>query len=240
MQNRRTAEYVGAALSTSDTDDFWKANLKMAYGLAEGIQANLNVPYGHIKTQGTYLGATTQLNRYDFGDVTTGLSLRLRDQDHDNWLPSLAATLTAVLPTSDKDAGIGKDAYGWKAGLAASKAVDDFFWHGNVTYGRSDDTREFGQFNSLGQSVEADERVWSYGVALVYSPTREYDLICETYAEFEEESRPGETENRMSWYLTPGAKLHLTETTDVGFGVPVGLKGDTYEWGFIAKILIEM
>jgi hypothetical protein len=180
------------------------------------------------------------LNRYDFGDVTTGLSLRLRDQDHDNWLPSLAATLTAVLPTSDKDAGIGKDAYGWKAGLAASKAVDDFFWHGNVTYGRSDDTREFGQFNSLGQSVEADERVWSYGVALVYSPTREYDLICETYAEFEEESRPGETENRMSWYLTPGAKLHLTETTDVGFGVPVGLKGDTYEWGFIAKILIEM
>jgi hypothetical protein len=42
MQNRRTAEYVGAALSTSDTDDFWKANLKMAYGLTEGIQANLN------------------------------------------------------------------------------------------------------------------------------------------------------------------------------------------------------
>ncbi|MCF7972700.1 MAG: transporter [Phycisphaerae bacterium] len=241
MQNRRTAEYVGSNLSTTDTDDFWKANLKLAYGLSEGIQANLNVPYGHIKTQGTFAGgAPSQLNRYDFGDVTAGLSLRLMDQDHNNWLPSLAATLTAVLPTSDKDAGIGKDAYGWKAGLAASKAVDDFFWHGNVAYGHLDNTREFGQLNSLGQAVEADEDVWSCGLALVYSPTREYDLICETYAEFENESRIGETEDRMSWYLTPGAKVHMSETTDLGFSVPVGLMGDTYEWGIIAKLMFEM
>jgi len=232
QQNRRTKEYVDTILVTSDTDDLWKATADVAFGLADGIQANLSVPYGHIKTR----NQTSQLNRSDFGDISTGLSLRLMDQDHDNWLPSLAAILTAVLPTSDKDSSMGKHTYGygWKAGLAASKAVDDFFWHGNVAYGRSDDTREFGQVGF------ADEKVFSCGVALVYSPTREYDLICETYAEFETENLTTETEHRMSWYLSPGAKYRLSETTDVGLSVPVGLMGDTYEWGIMAKILIEM
>lgn len=239
MQNRRTAEYVGTNLSTTDTDDFWKAAAKVAYGLTDILQANLYVPYGHVKTQGTLAGTTTQLDRYDFGDVTTGLSVKLMDQDHNNWLPTVAATVTAVLPTSDKDAGIGKDTYGWNVGLAASKAVDDFFWHGNVAYGELDNTEEFGQLNNLGQSVEADEDLWSCGLALVYSPTEEYDLICETYAEFERESRLDETEDRMSWYLTPGAKYHLSETTDIGLGVPIGLQGDTYEWGIMAKVLWE-
>jgi len=178
-------------------------------------------------------------------DVMQGPMVEQSGFEADDVLATLATRTaaaggTCVLATSDKDAGIGKDAYGWKAGLAASKAVDDFFWHGNVAYGHLDNTREFGQINSLGQSVEADEDVWSCGVALVYSPTREYDLICETYAEFEKESRTGETEDRMSWYLTPGAKVHMSETTDIGFGVPVGLRGDTYDWGFIAKIMIEM
>ena len=239
MQNRRTAEYVGANLSTTDTDDFWKTAAKVAYGLTDSLQANLYVPYGHVKTQGTLAGTTTQLDRYDFGDVTAGLSVKLVEQDHNNWLPTLAATVTAVLPTSDKDAGIGKDAYGWNVGLAASKAVDDFFWHGNIAYGELDNTEEFGQLNNLGQKVSADEDVLSCGLALVYSPTRQYDLICETYAEFERERRLDETEDRMSWYLAPGGKYHLSETTDLGLSVPIGLRGDTYEWGLIAKVQFE-
>lgn len=233
LQNRRTAEYRGANLVTTDTDELWQTTAKVAYGLTDAIQANLYVPFGHIKTQGSTQGVTQQVNRYDFGDVTTGLTFKLMDQDHNNWLPTLAATATAVLPTSDKDSGMGKDAYGWRAGLAASKAVDDFFWHGNVAYGRSDDTREFGQ------NYWADEKVFSCGAALVFSPTREYDLICETYAEFETEESNLETEHRMSWYLTPGAKYHLSETTDVGLSVPIGLQGDTYEWGIVAKVLFE-
>ncbi len=233
LQNRRTKEYLGSNLIVTDTDDLWKATVDVAYGLTEGIQANVSVPYGHIKTQGTSPLGTQQLNRYDFGDVTTGLTFKLMDQNHDNWLPTLAATLSAILPTSDKDAGMGKDTYGWKAGLAASKAVDDFFWHGNVAYGRSDDTWEFGQ------AYWADETVFSCGAALVYSPTPEYDLICETYAEFETESSVTETEDRMSWYLTPGAKYHLYETTNVGLSVPIGLQGNTYDWGVMAKLMME-
>jgi predicted porin len=233
LQNRRTSERRGGARVTTDTDELWQAAAKVAYGLTDTIQANLYVPYGHIKTQRTTPGVTDKSHRYDFGDVTTGLTFKLMDQDHNNWLPTLAATATAVLPTSDRDSGMGQDAYGWQAGLAASKAVDDFFWHGNVAYGRSDDTREFGQ------NYDADEKVFSCGVALVFSPTREYDLICETYAEFETEDSILETEHRMSWYLTPGAKYHLSETTDVGFSVPIGLRGDTYDWGVVAKVQFE-
>ncbi len=233
LHNRRTAEYRGANLVTTDTDALWQAAAKVAYGLTDAIQANLYVPYGHIETQRTTQGVTQRLTRYDFGDVTTGLTLKLMDQDHNNWLPTLAATATAVLPTSDKDAGMGKDAYGWKGGLAASKAVDDFFWHGNVAYGRSDDTREFGQ------NYWADESIFSCGAALVFSPTRGYDLICETYAEFETEDSDLETEHRMRWYLTPGAKYHVSETADIGFSVPIGLQGDTYEWGVVVKVMLE-
>ena len=182
LQNRQTKEYVGSSLVTSDTDDLWRAVVDVAYGLTDTVQANVSIPYGHIKSRGTGSQGTTTLDRYDFGDVTTGFTIKLMDQNHDNWLPTLAANVSAVLPTSDKDGGMGKDTYGWKAGLAASKAVDDFFWHGNVAYGRSDDTREFGQ------TYWADETVFSCGAALVYSPTREYELICETYAEFETES----------------------------------------------------
>ena len=233
LQNRRTSERRGGTRVTTDTDDYWHAAAKVAYGLTDTIQANLYVPYGHIKTQQTIGATTTKLDSDGIGDVTTGLTFKLMDQDHNNWLPTLAATATAIFPTSDKDEGIGKDAYGWRAGLAASKAVDDFFWHGNAAYGRSDDTREFGQVG------EADEKVFSCGLALVFSPTREYDLICETYAEFETEDSTIGTEHRMSWYLAPGAKVHLSETADVGFSVPVGLRGDTYDWGIIAKVQFE-
>ena len=233
LQNKRTSERRGGAPVTTDTDELWQAAAKVAFGLTDAIQANLYVPYGYIDTQATGPGGTQSVSRSDFGDATAGLTFKLMDQDHNNWLPTLAVTATAVFPTSDKDSGMGKDAYGWRAGLAASKAVDDFFWHGNVAYGRSDDTREFGQ------NYTADEKVFSCGAALVFSPTREYDLICETYAEFETEDSMLETEHRMSWYLAPGAKLHVSETTDVGFSVPVGLRGDTYDWGIIAKVLFE-
>jgi hypothetical protein len=234
MQNRRTTETFGPSLVTTDTDDLWTAAAKVAYGLTDAIQANLYVPYGHITTQSTTAGGLpTRLNRSGFGDVAAGLTFKLMDQDHDTWLPTLAATATAVFPTSDKDEGIGKDAYGWRAGLAASKAVDDFYWHGNAAYGRANNTREFGQVGW------ANEKVFSCGAALVFAPTREYDLICETYAEFETEDNSLEQEHRMSWYLAPGAKYHLSETTDVGLSVPIGLRGDTYDWGIVAKVMFE-
>ncbi|MCP4454716.1 MAG: hypothetical protein GY809_24920, partial [Planctomycetes bacterium] len=154
LQNRRTSETFGASLVTTDTDDLWTAAAKVAYGLTDAIQANLYVPYGHITTQSTTAGGPpSRLNRSGFGDVSAGLTFKLMDQDHDSWLPTLAATATAVFPTSDKDEGIGKDAYGWRAGLAASKAVDDFFWHGNAAYGRSNNTREFGQVGWANEKV---------------------------------------------------------------------------------------
>lgn len=233
LQNRRTAEYRGPNLVTTDTDELWKAAATLAYGLTDTIQADLYVPYGHISSQGTTQGVTQKVSGYDFGDITTGLTFKLMDQDHDNWLPTLAFKASAVLPTSDDEKGMGKDAYGWIAGLNASKAVDDFFWHGNVAYGRSDDTREFGQ------SYWADEKVLSCGAALVFSPTREYDLICETYAEFETEESNLETEHRSTWYLIPGAKYHLSETTDIGLSVPIGVGGDSYDWGVVAKVMFE-
>ena len=74
------------------------------------------------------------------------------------------------------------------------------------------------------------------GTGVLFNAVRSGKL---PYAEFEKESRIGETENRMSWYLTPGAKYHMSETTDVGFSVPVGLQGNTYDWGVMAKVMME-
>jgi hypothetical protein len=233
LKNMQTERTVGGVMKTTDRTQ-WNWIVDGELGITDWLQAEVEVPFGYTDMIVTNGGVPSELEKGDIGDVFGGLTLRLLQQNHHSWGPTVGLRAGGRFPTGEWERGLGKDEYGWEAGLVASKAFDDFYWHANASYGQTDKARQYARINPF------DETLVECGFALVYSPHSNYELICETVAIFAEEDEAGALERTFSWYVIPGLNLTLTEGFDVSVGAPIGVDGDTYEWGVIAKTLIKL
>ncbi len=230
-QNRRIREVEAGAPKKIDRDQYLMI-LGLEWGLLPGLQGDIELPVGYAWQNGA--SPDTTFAKGDIGDLTGGLTLALGQQESTSWVPSVAARVGATAQTSDAERGVDKGAWGWDGSLLASKAFDDFFWHANATYRALDNTREFGQ------TGKADEQYWLFGFALVYSPKQGYEASCETTYQTETEKTKIETEHRHAWTITPGFNVDLSPYTKLGAGFPIGVGGETYDWGFLIKLQVEI
>ena len=230
-QNRQYREIEAGSTKRVDRDQFMGV-LALERGLIPGLQADISLPFGYAKN---YSETTdTILEKGGIGDLRGGLALELAQQDHTSWLPTVSTRLGAIAQLADWERGFDKGAWGWEGSLLASKAFDDFFWHGNITYRSLANTREFGQ------TGKADESDWIFGFGLVYSPKQGYEVMCETTYETLKETTKIETEHRHAWYITPGMNIDLSPNMQLGVGIPIGAGDEAYDWAFLMKLQIKM
>ena len=87
---------------------------------------------------------------------------------------------------------------------------------------------------------KSDEKELEYGLAAVYQPSDDVDLILELFGEYEKEKgEDGETERTNSLLIVPGVKYEFANELEVGIGVPVGLNDDSFDVGGILKAQYE-
>lgn len=228
-QNLQIREYENGTYKRLDRDQYL-GTLGLELGLVPGLQADVALPFGYAEQD----YANENYEKGDAGDVTAGLTLQLDQQDHASWIPTISFRGGAVISLSNAQRGFDKGACGWETELLASKAFDDFFWHGNLSYRQLNNTRE------LAQSGKADEQVWKAGLALVYSPKLGYETSCEISYGTEREDNAVETEYRETCYFTPGFNIDLSPNTRFGVGIPIGLGHENYDWAVLAKLQIKL
>ena len=228
-QNLQIREYESGTYKRFDRDQYLGI-VGLEIGLTPGLQADVALPFGYAK----HSIDNRNYAKGDAGDIQAGLSLQLIQQDHTSWTPTVSVRGGAIIALSNSQRGFDKGACGWETELLASKAFDDFFWHGNLSYRLLTNTREFAQ------SGRADEQLWKAGLALVYSPKLGYETMCEISYGSEREDNAVETEHREACYFTPGFNIELSPNTRVGVGIPIGLAHENYDWAFLAKVQIEL
>ncbi len=228
-ENMQLREYEAGTNKSIDRDQYLGV-AALELGLTQGLQFDVALPFGYAK----HSTGTDRSEKGDAGDIRTGLTLQLAEQDHASWLPTLSFRGGGIISLSNAQRGFDKGACGWEAELLASKAFDDFFWHGNLSYRHLSNTREYGQ------SGKADEQLWKAGLGLVYSPKMGYEVMVEASYGNEREDNALQKEYRESCYITPGFNINLSPTMQLGAGIPIGVAKANYDWALVAKLQIKL
>lgn len=212
--------------------DLWSWETEIEYGLQEGLQIELEIPFQDLSTRED--GETTR--NHDVSDIELGVGVRLLEEEIDSlWFPTLTLSVGAVLPTGDWREGLGSDHLGWETQLAASKVIGDFVVHVLGGVGFTDDAKEWED----DETKTLDKTEWEWGTALVYRPNESLNLLCELMAEFETEDSVEGKNHETELYLTPGLRYACLDNLEVGAGLAVGLNDESYDWGLIFQFLFE-
>jgi Putative MetA-pathway of phenol degradation len=166
----------------------------------------------------------------DNGLADIRLNYRLQALMEDQWTPAFAPRLSLVLPTGDEDKDFGTGVVGFEFNLPFSKIISD---------------RWTVHFNA-GMSVFPDVRGhdltgYNLGASAIYAVSRDFNLMLETVAGWNEEIAEGvfafeETVDRTTTVLiSPGARYAFNLPNDAqlvfGAALPIGLTSDSPDWG---------
>jgi Putative MetA-pathway of phenol degradation len=166
----------------------------------------------------------------DDGIEDMRLNYRLQALTEDEWTPAFAPRLSLVLPTGDRDKGLGTGVVGYETNLPFSKIISD---------------RWTLHFNA-GMSVFPNARNhhltnYNLGASAIYAVSRDFNLMLETVAGWNEDIAEGElapepTVDRATTALVaPGARYAFNLPNDaqlvVGLALPIGLTPDSPDWG---------
>ena len=166
----------------------------------------------------------------DNGMEDMRLNYRLQALTEDERTPAFAPRFSLVLPTGDRDKGLGVGSVGYETNLPFSKIVSD---------------RWTLHFNA-GMSVFPDARNhdftnYNLGASAIFAVSRDLNLMLETVAGWNEDIAEGvlspeATTNRSTTALiSPGARYAFNLPNDaqlvVGLGLPIGLTSDSPDWG---------
>ena len=212
----------------------WQWITEIEYGFSDWLQFEAEVPFEHVHKKTTEAGTTTHLGESGLGDIGTGIRVRLFEEDDDQWWShTVSAGFELSWPSGRWRKDLGTDRFGWEASLSMSKTLDKWAYHLMGGFGMIDDARE------QGETPKTDVEAFELGAALAYSPSDKLDFICELFAEFEREKSRGNENHETVFYAIPGIKYKLFEDIETGVGIPIGLTGDSYDWGVMAKIQYE-
>jgi hypothetical protein len=166
----------------------------------------------------------------DNGMEDMRLNYRLQALTEDEWTPAFAARLSLVLPTGDRDKGLGTGVVGYETNLPFSKIISDrWTLHFNAGMSVFPNARDHHLTN------------YNLGASAIYAVSRDFNLMLETVAGWNEDIAEGElapepTVDRATTALvSPGARYAFNLPNDaqlvVGLALPIGLTSDSPDWG---------
>jgi Putative MetA-pathway of phenol degradation len=158
------------------------------------------------------------------------LNYRLQALTEDKHIPAFAPRLSLVLPTGDRDKGLGTGSVGYEINLPFSKIISDR-WTVHFNAGMS----------IFPHAPDHDLTNYNLGASAIYAVTRDFNLMLETVAGWNEDIAesvfaPETTVDRSTTALvSPGARyaFNLPNDAQLVFGValPIGLTSDSPDWG---------
>ena len=166
----------------------------------------------------------------DNGMADMRLNYRLQALMESQYTPAFAPRLSLVLPTGDRDEGLGTGVVGYETNLPFSKIISDRW------------TVHFNAGMSVFPNVR-DHHLTNYnlGASAIYAVSRDFNLMLETVAGWNEDVAEGafapeETVDRtVTAIISPGARYAVNLPNDaqlvVGMALPVGLTPDSPDWG---------
>jgi hypothetical protein len=166
----------------------------------------------------------------DNGMEDMRLNYRLQALMEDQYTPAFAPRLSLVLPTGDRDKGLGVGRVGYETNLPFSKIVSNrWSLHFNAGMSVFPNVRNHDLTN------------YNLGASAIFAVNRDLNLMLETVAGWNEDVAEGvlspeATKNRSTTALiSPGARYALNLPNDaqlvVGLGLPIGLTSDSPDWG---------
>jgi len=167
----------------------------------------------------------------DNGMEDMRLNYRLQVFMEDRYTPAFAPRLSLVLPTGDRETGFGAGVVGYEFNLPFSKIVSDRW------------TLHFNAGMSVFPNAHQNRHLTNYnvGASAVYAITRDFNLMLETLAGWNEDIAEGlfafeETVERSTTaIISPGVRYAFNLPNDaqlvIGAALPIGLTSDSPNWG---------
>jgi hypothetical protein len=166
----------------------------------------------------------------DNGVADMQLNYRLQALTEGEHTPAFAPRFSLVLPTGDRDKGLGTGVVGYDINLPFSKIVSDR-WTLNFNAGMSvfPNARDHHLTN------------YNLGASAIYAVSRDFNLMLETVAGWNEDIAEGlfapeaTVDRTTTAIISPGARYAFNLPNDaqlvVGLGLPIGLTSDSPDWG---------
>jgi hypothetical protein len=158
------------------------------------------------------------------------LNYRLQALTEDEWTPAFAPRLSLVLPTGNRDKGLGTAVVGYETNLPFRKIISDrWTLHFNAGISAFPNARDHDLTN------------YNLGASAIYAVSRDFNLMLDTVAGWNEDITEGElapepTVDRATTALvSPAARYAFNLPNDaqlvVGLTPPIGLTSDSPDWG---------
>ena len=173
---------------------------------------------------------------YVFTDIDNGfadvrLNYRLQALNETESCPALAPRLTLVLPTGDSDFGLGHT--GFETNLPFSKIVSDRW------------TVHFNAGMSIFPDMHDRDLInYTLGASAIYAVSRDFNLMLEAIAGWNEDVDPaGATSRETVALISPGARYAINLPGDLqivsGAAIPIGVTSDSPDWGMFFYLSFE-
>jgi hypothetical protein len=175
---------------------------------------------------------------YNFTESENGfedirLNYRLQALMEGEHAPAFAPRFSLITPTGDASKGFGHERLGYEINLPFSKIVSDRV------------TLNFNAGGWLFPDVN-DRDLWNYnlGGSAIYAVTRDFNLMLEAVAVWEEDVDSTKRIDRtVTALLSPGARYAFNCPNDlqivVGAATPIGLTSDSPDWGLFFYVSFE-
>ena len=205
-QERGVVQHINC-LERQDRD--WFYNFTQEWPLSSQTnQISYTVPYTWLRSEGQ--GAK------GFGDLI--LNYRRQVLYEGETVPAFAPRLSLILPTGDEDTDLGNGSLGYEVMLPVSKIVSNrITLHGNASVTSYFDVNGKQPTNYL------------LGGAFVYGVTRDFNLMIESFGEWDESvTDGGKIERETSFTVSPGARYAFNLSAGqliLSAGVPIQMTG---------------
>jgi hypothetical protein len=166
----------------------------------------------------------------DDGIADMRLNYRLQALTEGELTPAFAPRLSLVLPTGDRDKGLGTGVVGYETNLPFSKIISDRW------------TLHFNAGMSIFPNVRNHHlKNYNLGASAIYAVSRDFNLMLETVAGWNEDIEEGALEaeatvdGATNAVISPGARYAFNLPNDAqlvfGAALPIGLTSDSPDWG---------
>ena len=161
------------------------------------------------------------------------LNYRLQALMEGERTPAFAPRFSLITPAGDASKGFGHDRLGYEINLPFSKIVSE-----RVTLNFNAGVFLFPDVN--------DRDLWNYnlGGSAIYAVTRDFNLMLEAVAVWEEDVDHAKNVDRtVTALISPGARYAFNLPNDlqivVGAAAPIGLTSDSPDWGLFFYLSFE-
>lgn len=156
----------------------------------------------------------------NFGDLEIGLRRQLVPESGEGAIPDLDVNVELGIPTGDRSAGLGGEAWEAAIGLFLTKHSGKSVWFGNFSYvaeiPRESDTER--------------ENLFDFAVAAVHSVSDRLHPTLELFGEW------NVTDDETQAFVAPELLFTLNGGWELKAGVPIGITDATADVGFQIRL----